>query len=243
MSLFLSPYILTSSSFSPCPYPPNPSPPPLPPCHIPDSRMIPSPRSSPNPSAACFRTGLKHLCRHSPQEPGSPLQLLRPQGPPHPQPPLPRPPVTSRVWSLRCGHLCSAGRPAPRCCPPRSIRSALRPGLPPCPSCLLDPSIRAFLTSAAPPLEGQEARLTPLPQSSCHRTQGCPGGLVVPCQGPPAPSRQPACFRCPRTSRSALNLWGSGPSSTWLIGLSGWAWLSTEPASWTTRLMAPTCPP
>lgn len=213
------------------------------PCHFADSLKTPSPHSSPNPSAACFRTGPNHLCHHSPQELGSPLQPLGPQEPPRPQPPPPRPPATSRAWSSRCGPLCSAGPPAPRCCPPRSTRSALRPGPRPCPSCLLDPSTRASLTSAAPPLEGQEAQLTPSPLSLCHRTLGCPGGLVEPCQGPRDPSHQPACFRCPRTSLLALNLWGSGPSSTWLIGLSGWAWLSTEPSSWTTRLTVPTCPP
>lgn len=201
------------------------------------------PRSSPNLSAACFRTGLNHLCPHSPRELGSPLQLLRPQEPPLLQPPPPHPPATSRAWSLRCDRLCSAGPPAPRCCLPRTTRSALRPGPHPCPSCLLDPSTRASLTSEAPPPEGQAARLTPSLLSSCHHTRGCPGGSEEPWRGPLAPSHRLACFRCPRTSPLALNLWGSGPSSMWRIGWSGWAWLSTEPGSWTTRSTAPIFPP
>lgn len=222
---------------------PPPAPAPTP-CHIPGSPKTPRPLSSPNPAAASFRTGLNPRCRLSPPELGPPLQQLQPQ---EQRPLQPRPPrllpATCRAWNLKCGLHFSAGHPAPRCCLPRITRSAQRPGPLLCPSCLQDPSTRASSTSVAPRPEEREARLTPSLPSLCHRTPGYPEVLEEPCQGPLAPCRPPACSRCLRTSPSEPSLWGSGPSLTSPIGWSGWAYQSTEPSSWTMRLMAPTCPP
>lgn len=223
------------------PYPWSPTPTP---CHIPGSPKTPRPLFYPNPAAASFRIGLNPLCLHSPPDLGSPPQQLQPQEL-HPlQPHLPQlPPDTCRAWNLRCGLRCSAGHPVPHCCLPRITRSAQRPGPLLCPSCLQDPSTRASLTSVAPRPEGQEAPLTLLLQSLCHHTPGCLAVSEEPCREPLALYHPPACSRCPRTSHLAPSLSDSGPSLTSPIGWSGWAYQSTEPSSWTTRLMAPTCPP